>query len=236
MTTTSNGFGSTDAATADPVAGLVGGAIRIPEPRLRDRLPRSRRQRRPAIAAFGAMLVVVFATLSAALAVRGDHSVAVLALARDVPAGHVLVPSDLRIAHISGSGVSAVPADSSRFVVGESVTAGLSAGTLLSAGMLTRATTPAAGDQVVAVALKSGAVPAGVTAGRYVELVPVAPSGSRAGSAIAGTTRGRVIDVSRDASTGSTVLSVEVDGGAATGLAQLAATGGLAVTLLPVAP
>ena len=129
-----------------------------------------------------------------------------------------------------------MPADSSRFVVGESVTAGLSAGTLLSAGMLTRATTPAAGDQVVAVALKSGAVPAGVTAGRYVELVPVAPSGSRAGSAIAGTTRGRVIDVSRDASTGSTVLSVEVDGGAATGLAQLAATGGLAVTLLPVAP
>src|SRR4051794_7967374 len=197
MTTTSSGFGSADAAASDPVVGLVGSGIRIPEPRLRDRLPKSRRQRRPAIAAFGAMLVVVFATLSAALAVRGDHSVAVLALARDVPAGHVLVPSDLRVAHISGSGVSAVPADSSRLVVGETVTAGLSAGTLLSAGMLTRATSPAAGDQVMAVALKSGAVPVGVAAGRYVELVPVAVSGGRPGSATMAATRGRVIDVSR---------------------------------------
>ena len=236
MTTTSHGFGSANAPASDPVAGLVGGGVRIPEPRLRDRLPKSRRQRRPAVAAFGAMLVVVFATVSAALAVRGDRAVAVLALARDVPAGHVLVSGDLRVAHISGSGVSAVPADSSRFVVGESVTAGLSAGTLLSAGMLTSATSPAAGDQVIAVALKSGAVPVGVAAGRYVELVPVTVSDGRALSASVGATRGHVIDVSQDPSSGSTVLSVEVDGGAAAGLAQLAAAGGLAVTLLPVAP
>ena len=235
MTRTANGFGAADAPASDPISGLVG-SVRIPEPRLRDRLPKSRRQRRPAVAAFGLMLVVVFATLSAALAVRGDHSVAVLALARNVPAGHVLVPSDLRVAHISGSGVSAVPASTSSLVVGEAVTAALPAGTLLSAGMLTRATTPASGDQVIAIALKSGAVPAGVTAGRYVELVPVTGTGGRSAAATAGATRGRVVDVARDPSSGSTVLSVEVDGGTATELAQLAASGALAVTLLPVAP
>ena len=236
MTTTTHGPGSSDSAAPDPVVGLVGGRVRIPEPRLRDRLPKSRRQRRPAVAAFGLMLVVVFATLSAALALRGNHSVAVLTLARDVSAGHVLTADDLRVAHISGSGVSAIPADSARLVVGESVTSGLSAGTLLSAGMVTRATSPTAGDQVIAVPLKAGAVPAGVTAGRYVELVPVIGSSGHAPTANIAATRARVIDVARDPSTSATVLSVEVDGAAASGLAQLAASGGLAVTLLPVAP
>src|SRR4051812_13232244 len=103
-----DGFGSRNGTTTEHRP--------VPEPRvspwpgLVDRLPRSRRQRRPAFTALGVLLVAGFAALSASLVAGGNHTVAVLALARDVPAGHVVVPGDLRIARISGSGVSALAA------------------------------------------------------------------------------------------------------------------------------
>jgi hypothetical protein len=239
MTTTANGSG---AKSGHGAAGLIdpppvlAAALQVPPQRLRDRLPRSRRQRRPAVAAVGLMLIVLFATVGAALAVRADHSVAVLALTRDVPAGHVVTSSDLRVAHISGSGVSALAGSSAGTVVGETVTASLPAGTLLSPGMLSHSSSPPNGEQVVAVALKPGAVPAGVAAGRDVDLVPVVLSTARSTAVPTSVFRARVLDVMRDTTSGAVVVSVEVDAAAAAQVAQLAASGALAMTLLPVAP
>jgi hypothetical protein len=190
--------------------------------------------------ALGVLLVAGFAALSASLVAGGNRTVAVLALARDVPAGHVVVPGDLRIARISGSGVSALAASAQTMVVGETATSSLPAGTLLTSAMLTRDPVPAAGAQVVAVAVKSGLVPSAVTAGRDVSLVLITPLGGRsAGGSGAGgvlVPSARVVDVSTDPTTGSTMLSVVVSSALAPQVAQASAGGELAVTLLPVTP
>src|SRR3954452_6712838 len=135
-----------------------------PLQQLSERLPRSRRQRRPGMVAAGVVLIGGFATVAAGLVARSDHSVAVLAIARPVSAGQVLTAGDVRVAHISGSGVSALSAASLGSVVGETATSSLSPGTLLTASMLSRSSVPAAGAQVVAVAEKSTLVPAGIAA------------------------------------------------------------------------
>jgi SAF domain len=203
-----------------------------------ERLPIAGHQRRPAIAALGVLLVVGFAAVSAALVVRGSHSVPVLALARTVPAGQPLTNEDLRVAEISGSGVSALAASARSVVVGETATSTLTAGTLLNAGMLTRTPAPPAGQQVVALSLKSGAVPAEVAAGRSVSLIrlPVASStGVKTVTAPAVLVpAARVLNVASDPTDGSVELSVQVSSASAPTVAQLAATGGLSVTLLAV--
>src|SRR5690242_5209649 len=72
-----------------------------------ERLPKVRRPRRPGLAAGGVVLVLLCGVTGAAIATAGDEQLGVLALARDVQAGQVLSAEDLKVAHISGSGVSA---------------------------------------------------------------------------------------------------------------------------------
>lgn len=223
-----NGSGSTSVPPARTSSPLQ---------QLGERLPRSRRKRRPGMVAAGVVLVGGFATVAAGLVARSDHTVAVLAVARPVAAGQVLTTSDLRVARISGSGLSAMPASALSSVVGETATGALQPGTLLVASMLSRSPVPGAGLQVVAVAEKSTLVPVGVTAGRYVSLVQVAAqgrSGSAAGPVLVD--RARVVGVRVDQTGGTTVLSVEVPSQLAPAVAQSVASGALAVTLLPVAP
>jgi hypothetical protein len=186
--------------------------------------------------AAGVVLIGGFATVAAGLVARSDHSVSVLAIARPVAAGQVVSLADVRIAHISGSGVSAMSASSLSVVVGETATSSLTPGTLLQSSMLTRSTVPPAGMQVVAVAQKSTFVPAGVAPGRSVSLVqtPAAAGGHvTAGGVLVA--RALVVGVRTDATGGTTVLSVEVPASLAPTVAQAVAAGALAVTLLPVA-
>jgi hypothetical protein len=222
----------------------AGTATRVPPPRgtsplqdIVDRLPRSRRQRRTGMAAIGVVLIGGCATVAAGLVARGDHTVAVLALARDVPAGQVVSAADLRVAHIGGSGVSAMSASSLPTVIGETAVESLTAGTLVQQAMFSRAPVPASGLQVVAVAEKASLVPAGVTPGRLVSLVLVASNASHGGTGGALLVpSARVVGVRTDPTGGTTVLSVEVPADAAPAVAQAVAAGSLAVTLLPVSP
>ena len=122
-------------------------------------------------------------------------------------------------------------------VVGETATSSLAPGTLLVSSMLARSSVPAVGSQLVAVAEKSTLVPVGVTSGRYVSLVQVPaaqgnPTGD-AGSVLVD--RALVVGVRSDPTGGTTVLSVQVPSSLAPAVARAVATGGLAVTLLPVA-
>lgn len=225
----------------DEVSGLRTATRFEPSPRwagVGERLPKSRRRRRPAVTALGLFLVVLFATVSAGLVVRGEHDVSVLALARSVPAGQEITAGDLRVARISGSGISALAATSMGAVVGETAMSNLPVGTLLTVGMLSRSPVPLAGQQLVAVSFKAGMVPTEVTTGRDVSLVAIAsavggkvPSGPAVVVASA-----PVLSVTTDPSTGAVVLSVQVTDAAAPRVAQLAAVGGLSVTLLPVTP
>lgn len=203
-----------------------------------DRLPRVRRQRRPALAAAGALLVVLCGVGSATLAASGNDRVPVLALARGVEAGHTLTADDLRVAELAGSGLSALSANGADTVVGQMVTATLPTGTLLNDSMLTSRPLPGAGLQLVAVAVKPGGVPAEAVPGRDVTLIRVVTTADpNAGAQPAVLVqRARVVSVRTETTNGLVILSVQVPADAALPVAQASAAGAVAVTLLPVAP
>ena len=180
----------------------------------------------------GVLLVALCGLVSASLVARSGNTTAVLALTRPVGAGHVLAASDLRVAHVSGSGVAGVPADAAASMVGDTVTSSLPAGTLLVAGMVSRTPVPGPGTQVVAGVAKSGAVPFGVAAGRTVSLVWMGAAKSSGTSVLVPSAQ--VVDVRTDPSSGQTLLSVVVSDSLAAAVAQASAAGQLAVTLLPV--
>lgn len=227
---TANGHGSRAAAPTTPAsAGLPGWS---------DRLPQGRRQRRPALTVAGALLVLLCGIASVALASGGEHRLAVLALARDVPAGHVLSGEDLRVAHVSGDGVSALSATGRGALIGQTLTASLPVGTLLNASMLSSIPVPAAGLQLVAVAVKPGGVPAEATAGRDVTLIRVStpgPPGGQPASQVL-VARARLVSVRTEPASGLSVLSVQVPTASGVAVAQASASGAVAVALLPVAP
>jgi hypothetical protein len=202
-----------------------------------ERLPRVRRPRRPALAAGGVLLILLCGATGAAVATAGDHSVRVLALARDVQAGQVLTAEDLKVAQISGSGVSALGAAGDSNVVGETVTATLPAGTLLNPSMVTRAPLPTVGLQVVAIAVKPGGAPAQALPGRDVSIIRVAtaadPKTTQPAVLVA---KARLVSVRTDTASGLQILSVQVPAAAAVAVAQASAAGAVAVSLLPVTP
>jgi hypothetical protein len=209
-----------------------------PAPSSAGRLPRVRRQRRPALAAAGALLVVLCGVASAALTLSGDARVPVLALARDVQAGHVLSAQDLRVAKLAGDGLSALSADGAAAVAGQTVTASLPAGTLLNNSMLSRQPLPGSGLQLVAVAVKPGGAPVEAVPGRDVTLVRVVTTADPRAAVEPQVlvARARVVSVRTEAANGLLVLTVQVPNASAVAVAQASAAGAVAVTLLPVTP
>jgi hypothetical protein len=201
------------------------------------RLPTVRRPRRPALAAAGALLVLLCGITSAALASAGHDRLKVLALARDVQAGQVLSGDDLRIAELSGTGLQAIAATGASAALGQTLTASMPAGTLLNASMLTPAPVPATGQQLVAVAVKPGGVPEQAAPGRDVSLIQVVSTSGVAGSGPGVlVARARLLSIHADAASGLQVLSVQVPQSSALAVAQASAAGAIVVTLLPVAP
>lgn len=200
-----------------------------------DRLPVARRPRRPVAIAGGVLVLAASAALGGALAVRGDHTTAVLTLARPVTAGQQLTADDIAVAHLSGSGVHGIAASFAGALVGDTVVATLPAGTLLTAPMVAHDSLPGAGEQVVAVALKPGAFPPDLAAGRSVSVLQVSPAGGGGGLAPAVLVpSARVLLVDPEPSTGVTVVSLVVDAGHALAVAQASASGGVSLSLLPV--
>ncbi|MFF5265204.1 SAF domain-containing protein [Actinomadura viridis] len=110
----------------------------------------------------GLLLVAVSATLTAWLFISAGNRVEVLAVTRDVPVGSVIGASDLATTRAAVEGtVQTIPAAQSRNVVGRIAAVDLRAGALLSPSQVTTALTPAPGQQIVAVGLKSAQLPAG---------------------------------------------------------------------------
>lgn len=213
----------------------VGAGARRAGARPADRLPVVRRERRPVMAALAVLLIAGCAAVSANLALAGRGGVAVLVLARDVPAGGVLTAADLKVAQLAGGGVTALSAASEGEVVGQTLTAGLPAGTLLVGGVLSRSPVPAPGDQLVAAALKPGMLPPQAVPGRRVGLLRVEPPGSPAGAGGSAVLApgARLLSVSADQGSALTLVSVEVSAGQVPAVAQAAAAGVLSITLLP---
>lgn len=159
----------------------------------------------------GSVLVLVCALVFAVTALRVDPTVAVLALAGEVPAGHVLTDADLVSVRVAvDAAVSTVPESERATVVGRSVRLPLAARSLLSDGVLGPSGWPPAGQAVVAVPVKVGRAPAGLAAGAQV-LVVVVPSVSNSTGPAAGAVlqaRAAVVAVEAPDTTGTTVVSL----------------------------
>jgi hypothetical protein len=160
----------------------------------------------------GAVLVVVCALAFAVTGLRVDPRSAVLVLARPVPAGHVLTDTDLAVVRIvPDAALATLPESQRSAVVGRAVRLPLAANSLLSNDVLGPPAWPPAGQSVIAVAVKSGRAPVGLTAGaRVLVLVVPASAASTAGSAT-GTipqARATVVAVGAGDTSGTTVVSL----------------------------
>jgi hypothetical protein len=159
----------------------------------------------------GAVLVVVCAVAFGLTALRVDPRTPVLALAGPVQAGHALTDADLTVVRIVPDATLGTVAESQRStVVGRTVRLPLAANSLLSDAVLGPAAWPPAGQSVIAVSLKAGRVPTGLTAGARV-LVLVVPASSSNTAADIGRVEqadATVVSVGAGDTSGTTVVSL----------------------------
>jgi hypothetical protein len=164
----------------------------------------SAHRRRPTVAIASLALVTSCVAIFTGLYLHAGNRVAVLAVARDVPQGHVVTSDDLIVVSISlSAGLSPIPAGDLRRVVGHRAAVSLLPGTLLGVKDLAVGTGPARGNAVVGVATKVGQLPAGgVATGDTVDVILTGSPATLATGAVAGVP-----------ATGSSAASGEVEVG-----------------------
>lgn len=122
--------------------------------------------------AAGAVVLALSVLAAAAVYSSAADRTAVIGIARDVPPGAELTESDLREVSISaGNGLRTVPADGVSEVLGRTVTAELSAGSLLNPDQLANGPVLRDGTVWVGAVLSSGQFPVGLKIGDTVEIV-----------------------------------------------------------------
>ena len=130
--------------------------------------------------AAGVLLVLAAVVVFWQVDLRHDPRQAVLAMARPVPAGQVITEADLRTVRVAPDpGLHLLPAAERDRVVGRTAAVPLATGSLLTGEQVGPVAWPPPGQAVVAVAVKPGHAPAGLTPGaRVVVLVVPAPTGT----------------------------------------------------------
>ncbi len=124
------------------------------------------------------------------------HRVPVLALAVDVPAGHVLAAADLQVVHVgTDDPLALTPPDQERVLVGRVATGDLAAGTLVTEGQFAAGPPLTAGDGVVGLALSPGQYPSSrLTVGDRVDVIVTGePAGGSAGAGVSAGGGGRLL-------------------------------------------
>ena len=134
-----------------------------------------RPRRSPGRFLLGVLLAAVAVLVFVTVALRADDRQPVLAVAQPVAAGQQLTRADLVVVQVSvEAGLPVVPAASLDDVVGHSAAVPLVRGALLAPRQVGPAAWPPAGQAVLALPVKAGHAPAGLSAGATV-MVPVAP-------------------------------------------------------------
>jgi hypothetical protein len=130
------------------------------------------RGRAPRHVLVGVALMVGFALLFGASALRADPAVPVLAVTQPVAAGEVIAEADLQVVRVvPDPAVNLIPASERDVVVGRTAAVPLAAGSLLSPAQLGASGWPPAGQSVLAVPVPTGRVPAGLSAGAAVSVL-----------------------------------------------------------------
>jgi len=199
------------------------------------------RRRRPLFAAAGVAAVAVGAAVTVSLVSGAGARTGVLAVARPVPVGAVLSAADLTVARVAtDAALRPVPAGERSRVVGQRAVVALIPGTLLTAADLTSRPVPAAGQQLVAIALKAGQLPAaGLEAGDRVLVVVTPGDGSAPASGVPSVSAGSPLLTATvhaetvSAQDGSAVVDLIATGADGVTIAQESSTGRVALVQLP---
>ncbi|MFJ6214191.1 SAF domain-containing protein [Streptomyces sp. NPDC092296] len=197
------------------------------------------RRRRPAVLALSVALIAAGGLGGAALYNATGERIAVLALARDVPAGQTITSADLAIARIAGD-PALHPLDGADLdrAVGMRATNDLKRGSLLTKDDVTDQPVVQPGQQIVGIAAKHSQLPAtALLPGRQVIVVATGGSGDGdAGTPVRPETlTATVVTIGSADSDGSTVVDVAVDAATGPRLAEIVAGGKFLVILAPAA-
>jgi hypothetical protein len=138
------------------------------------RLPTASKRRRPAIAALAALLIVGGALIAGVLAVRMDQRVSVIQVRNDIGVGSQITAQDLTETRVSSDGLTLVPADRVKEILGTYAKVNLVKGQLLDPKMLTKSSPIADDKAAVGVVMLEGRVPAsGLRRGDQVQLIKI---------------------------------------------------------------
>ena len=188
-----------------------------------------RKRRRPAWVAVGVMIVCGSGLAMALWASSLSDRVAVLAAARDVPAGQRIEAADLRVVDVAAdSGLAIVPAGQRDEIVGQLAVLTIPRGALVQRAQVNGGSAIPDGSVVVGVALKPGAIPVDdLQVGDRVSVVRVTQDAAeQLGEAT-------VFAIRPDTSTSSgTVVSLLVSQGRATEVAHAAGLDQVRLVLL----
>jgi hypothetical protein len=127
--------------------------------------------------AAGLLLVVATVVVFWQVDLRRHADAAFLATARPIAAGQTISDADVTVVRVANaSGLALLSASARDQVVGRTATAPIPAGTLVTSAQVGPAAWPPAGQAVIAVAVKQGRAPAGLTPGTTVVVLVVPPN------------------------------------------------------------
>lgn len=199
-------------------------------------------RRRPLLAAAGIAALAIGAAGAVVLVSSAGSSSTVLAVARPVSVGAVVSDADLTVARVGhDAALVPVPAAERARIVGQRAAVTLTPGSLLTASQVTSRPVPGPGQQLVAVALKAGQLPAaGLPGGSRVLVIVTqgdqggAVSGGKVGAAVgARPVTATVYESSAPAQDGSVVVDLLAAGSDGVTIAEQASTGRVALVQLP---
>jgi hypothetical protein len=213
------------------------------------RLPSSRRERKPALAAFALLLIAGGALAAGLLVVRSGQRVTAIEISQQVGAGQRIPFSAMRpVPVVSGTALDYVPWAEAGQVARFSAATTIPPGTLLTSAMVAQASGVTAGQYIVGLALKDGQLPDQLQAGDHVGIYAVSgqASGNAACPGISGAALARdavVVSMATGGAgsgslaagspDGTTDVTVAVDPADAGAVACDAAAGAVAVAVLP---
>jgi hypothetical protein len=204
--------------------------------------PTGRRRSTPWIA-LGVLLVLGCALTFGVISTRLGERQAVLAITRPIPAGQIVTAGDLATVHVTvDPGLTPIPVTARSSVVGRPAAVPLVPGALLTPAQLGAPSTLAPDQAVVALALKAGRFPPGLSPGAHV-LVADTGAANETTAAVGSSPvledtpllpSATVVEVDRptDDTQDSTVVSLRVPATSATRLAAAGAADRVALVLL----
>ncbi|MFD2419000.1 SAF domain-containing protein [Amycolatopsis pigmentata] len=141
-------------------------------PKAASRLRAMKRRRSIPHLLLGVLLVLACAAAFAVVSLNSGNRESVLALARPVSVGQVLMPQDLKQVNVAvDPEVSVVDVRQAAGLVGRTLSVSLPAGALLTRDAVSGAGLPAAGQAIAALPLKAGQFPPQVSPGSHVSVV-----------------------------------------------------------------